>query len=373
MGQRLLRLALPVTLVTTLLLGCSSDAGGSGEPTAAATPDGATRPASPGASSRPTSSPSSTAGSGAAAASPSPGRTLQRQAPPPVSLAAYYPETRTYDGGGLRLGAVRERTATYTSYDASYRSEGLRISGVLNVPSGRGPFPAVVLAHGYIDPDYYVRGQGMTRERGYLASRGFVALHVDYRAHGASGGTELRAERRVRLGYVADVLNAARALRRTDRVAVDDDRVSLFGRSMGGGVALRALAAAPGVFDAGVAWASVSSREDENFDRWTREGRPEVAGFIEREHGLPGTPRGRDFWDRVSARPAFDRVADPVLLVHGRSDDTCPPRWARASQRALVEAGADSRLVWYDDEHAFGPAFEPAMARTVAFLRARTG
>lgn len=304
-------------------------------------------------------------------AAPRSGREIERRPPPAVSLPAYFTEQRDYTGRGLRLGAVREQTAGYTSYDVSYRSDGLRISGVLNVPSGRGPFPAVVLAHGYIDPDVYVRGQGMTRERGYLASRGYVALHVDYRAHAESGGTEQQAERNVRLGYVADVLNAASALRRSGDVAVDPDRVALFGRSMGGGVTLRALSAAPGVFDAGVAWASVSSREDDNFERWTRPGRPEVARYLIDRHGAPGTERGRDFWRRVSARPYFDRMSDPLLLVHGRYDDTCPPRWATTTQQALDEAGANSRLVWYDDGHAFGPAFNAAMDRTIGFLDAR--
>ena len=52
-------------------------------------------------------------------------------------------------------------------------------------------------------------------------------------------------------------------------------------------------------------------------------------------------------------------------------DDTCPPRWARATQRALVRAGVDSTLEWYDDGHAFGPSFVAAMDRTVRFLDAR--
>ncbi len=298
---------------------------------------------------------------------------IEADPPPPVSLAAYYREARDYDGGGLRLGAVRERTEAYTSYDTTYRSGDLTISGVLNVPSGRGPFPAVVLAHGYIDPDVYVRGQGMTRERGVLASRGYVALHVDYRAHAESGGTEEQAERAVRLGYVADVVNAARALRRSAEVPVDDDRVALFGRSMGGGVALRTLAAVPGAFDAAVAWASVSSREDDNYLQFTAPDRDEVASFIQREYGAPGTPRGREFWPRVSARPAFDRVTEPVLMVHGRFDDTCPPQWARDSQRALRAAGVDSTLSFYDDGHAFGPAFLPAMDETIDFLEQQLG
>ncbi len=131
----------------------------------------------------------------------------------PISLEAL--ERADLVGGGLRLGKVRERTAGYTSYDVSYRSttdgrgtRPLRITGVLNVPDGDGPFPAVVLAHGYIDPAVYERGQGMTRERGYLAERGFVTLHVDYRNH-ADSDDDPRVDTAVRLGYTTDVIAAA--------------------------------------------------------------------------------------------------------------------------------------------------------------------
>jgi predicted esterase len=59
-----------------------------------------------------------------------------------------------------------------------------------------------------------------------------------------------------------------------------------------------------------------------------------------------------------------------VLSIHGRSDETCPPRWARQTQRAMVAAGVDAALEWYDDHHAFGPAFIEAMDSAVRFLRA---
>lgn len=295
--------------------------------------------------------------------------------PNPISVAALSAADLT--GGDLRLGAVRERTAGYTSYDVTFASTTagagsppLRISGVLNVPTGPGPFPAVVLAHGYIDPAYYVRGQGMTRERGFLADRGFVALHVDYRNH-AESTDDPRVETAVRLGYSADVIAAARALQGSDDVRVDPDRIALFGRSMGGGVMLKALAAEPGLFAAGIGWASVSSLEAENFDQFQRPDAPLAelrAGFRGR-HGLPG--EDPEFWRGVSSRPAFGDITEPVLMVHGRFDDTCPPPWARATQRALTAAGVDSTLEWYDDGHAFGPAFVAAMDRTVRFLRAR--
>ncbi len=282
-------------------------------------------------------------------------------------------------GDRLTVGAVREQTADYTSYDVAYRSitvdprgekEILRITGVLNVPTGRGPFSAVVLAHGYIDPAYYVRGQGMTRERGYLASRGYIALHVDYRNHAESDDSP-DGESDLRLGYVADVVNAVKALRASDDVPVDDDRIGLFGRSMGGGVVQKALIAEPGLVGAASAWASVSSREGENYNRFQRSD-PEDAGLrsvIERRYGLPED--NPEFWSDVSARPYLDRITEPVLLVHGRYDDTCPPRWASATQRAMTRAGVDSQLEWYEDGHAFGPAFFAAMNRTVQFFDAR--
>ena len=300
--------------------------------------------------------------------------------PHPISVAALADADLT--GGDLRLGAVRERAAAYTSYDVTFASTTsgrgstpLRITGVLNVPTGRGPqggqgWPAVVLAHGYIDPASYVRGQGMTRERGFLAERGYVALHVDYRNH-AESTDDPRVETAVRLGYSADVIAAVHALTRSRDVRVDPDRIALFGRSMGSGVVLKALEAEPGLVAAGVAWASVSSLEGQNFDHFQRPDAPVAqlrAGFRGR-HGLPDDDPA--FWRGVSSRPSFDEITEPVLLAHGRFDDTCPPPWARATQRALVDAGVDSTLEWYDDGHAFGPAFVAAMDRTVRFLDAR--
>jgi len=285
-----------------------------------------------------------------------------------------------HQGDRLRLGAVRERTSEYTSYDVTYRSrtttrrgeESYTITGVLNVPSGRGPFPAVVLAHGYIDPAVYVRGQGMTRERGYLAARGYIALHVDYRNHAGSDEDPL-FQIQMRLGYSADVINAVKALRSSPDLQVNDDRVALFGRSMGGGVILKALVAEPGLVQAAVPWASVSSLEAENHDQFIRPD-PEGSGLRDQLARRYGTlEQNPGFWRQNSSRPYFDRITEPVLMVHGRFDHTCPPRWATATQRALTEAGVNAQLQWYDDGHAFGPAFNAAMDRTVRFFDRRLG
>ena len=261
-------------------------------------------------------------------------------------------------------------TAAYTSYDVTYRSttgrRSFTISGVLNVPTGPGPFPAVVLAHGYIDPAYYVRGQGMTRERGVLASRGYVALHVDYRGH-AESTDDPRSDRDLRLGYSADVIAAVKALRASE-VPVDDDRIALMGRSMGGGVVMKALIAEPGLVQAASLWASVSSLEGENFNQFIR-----------------ADGDGRGSVDRAGARAAggpagvLARRVGPALLLrdHRAGADGArsgrrhlSPALGRATQSAMQRAGVDSTLEWYDDGHAFGPAFTAAMDRTIRYFDA---
>lgn len=291
----------------------------------------------------------------------------------PVSLQALM--TQRYDGRALHLGRVLARTGAYTRWFVTYRSGNLTISGVMNVPTGKGPFPVLVLAHGYFDPAVYRNGQGLPREQDYLARHGYVVLHTDYRNYAQSGrdpGNELD----LRLGYTVDVINAVLAVKRSTLPSLDRDHVGLLGRSMGGGVVLNALVAQPGLVDAAVIFSSVSSDAVDNFDRWVR-GEPGRGGLAARIIAAHGSPEGNPvFWRNVSPRTFFGRVTEPVLLHHGTADGTCPISWSRATVTALQRAGKDAVLFTYPGEgHTFGAAWPLAMRRTVAFfdehLRAR--
>ena len=230
----------------------------------------------------------------------------------PVSLQALM--AKEYDGRALRTRQVLLRTGDYTRYAVTYRSGDLRISGIMNVPRGKGPFPVLVLLHGYIDPAIYNTGQGLMREQDYLAREGYVALHIDYRGHAGSDPAP-RAEQSLRLGYTVDAINAVHAVRRSTLPYLDGERVGYLGRSMGGGVVYNALVAQPGLVDAAVAFAPVSSDTVDNFNRWTRPERGDVAADIIREHGSP--ERNPDFWRDVSPRTFFDQITEPLLIHHG--------------------------------------------------------
>lgn len=311
------------------------------------------------------SSTGSSTGPPPTAQAPSPTAT-PTPAPHPVSLPALM--EHTYDGSGLALGDVLDATDAYTRYGVTYTSGGLTISGILNLPAGDGPFPVLILAHGYIDPAVYTTGRGLRREQDYLARQGYAVLHTDYRNH-AGSGDDPDNEVRLRLGYTEDVVNAVLAVRSSALTSLDTRRVGLLGRSMGGGVVLNTLVVQPGLVDAAVVYASVSSNTVENFDTWTR-GQPGAAELTDQIIAAYGAPEtAPEFWRGVSPVTYVDRVTEPVLIHHGEADDTCPIQWAYDTEAALRAQGKDVTLLTYPGEpHAFEGAWQDSIEATAAFF-----
>ncbi|MEN9937075.1 MAG: hypothetical protein RLZZ387_3654, partial [Chloroflexota bacterium] len=71
---------------------------------------------------------------------------------PPDPVAALTPDAlraRATGEGEIAIGAVWIRARSYTTYRISYPSDGLRLTGLLHVPKGRGPFPVIIANRGY--------------------------------------------------------------------------------------------------------------------------------------------------------------------------------------------------------------------------------
>src|SRR6478735_2995850 len=162
--------------------------------------------------------------SSSATPTPTPSR-APAEALPPVEHRVSLPALMREDLHGGRIRVRREILANdaYTRSEVTYPSGDVTVSGVLLRPTGQGPFPAVVLNHGYIEPSVYVTGHGLMREQDYLARAGFVVLHTDYRGYADSDATTDR-ERETRLGYTRDTINAVESLKRLRYV--DPDRVA---------------------------------------------------------------------------------------------------------------------------------------------------
>ena len=264
-----------------------------------------------------------------------------------------------YNGRGL----VVRRTGSdpgVVHYAIRYRSAALRITGTMTAPAQQGRHPVVLLAHGYLPPAQYHSRRYARRARIFLARRGYVVVQPDYRNYGGSTQESDGFVARPR-GYPEDLLNAVRALRRAGLPFVRRGPVNLFGRSMGGGAALQALAARPRLFRSAVLSSPLSSRAADTFHRWVEPGTP----LFDRVVSGYGRPRDNpDFWHAASVRRWFRRVSVPVVIHHGTADDVCPIRWSRRTVRALREHGAGAELhVYRGQGHQFtGAAWTRMMA-----------
>lgn len=268
-------------------------------------------------------------------------------------------------GSDLVIEKQLGSTSKYTRHAVTYKANGLTISGIMNIPVGTGPFPTLVLGHGYIDPRIYTSGRGLKREQDYLANQGFIVLHTDYRNHAGSDDDPDNAVN-LRLGYTIDVIAAALALKNSGIAQVDVNRIGYLGRSMGGGIGYNVATVAPNVFDAIVLYAPVSANYVDNFNKWGR-GNPEIENPIIEKHGSPES--NPDFWAGISAENFFDRVDDPIMIHHGTNDESCKIEWSQRANDQLVALGKDVTFHIYEGEqHAFGPQWELSMQRSVEFL-----
>lgn len=117
----------------------------------------------------------------------------------------------------------------FTEEAIRFENEGSVLSGMLTLPAGPGPFPAVVLLHG---SGPQVGGEPWSHA---LVADGFAVLSFDKRGSGKSTGPDWRASFET---YANDALAAIAVLHR--RKDIKPDHIGLYGPSQGGYIALLA-------------------------------------------------------------------------------------------------------------------------------------
>jgi dipeptidyl aminopeptidase/acylaminoacyl peptidase len=262
-----------------------------------------------------------------------------------------------YEGSQVQIHGLFGQSSQFSTYLIFYTSDGLRISGMMNVPNGKGPFPVIILCHGYIHPDQYATGNDTWRQADYLASQGYLTIAPDYRGHAASDSGDSFFQ----IGYARDVLNLIASLDTVDKA--DTRRIGLWGHSMGGAVALKAGVVSKKV-DAVAVFGSVSADERVNFTYGMGNG-PGSYGVS--WFGTPNT--NRMGYKRISPINYLN-LSPPLSIHHGTGDTIVPYEWSEDLFKAAQKQGATAELFLYPGaEHTFvGEDWDLAMKRTLDFF-----
>lgn len=293
-------------------------------------------------------------------------------APHPLSIESLRHDD--YPGSELVIEQTLSPGNNYDRYIASYKSEGLKIYGLLTVPKGTPPetgWPVIIFNHGYIPPSQYRTTERYIAYTDGFSKNGYVLFRPDYRGHGNSEG-----EARGGYGsndYTIDVLNAVSSIKKLPYV--DENRIGMWGHSMGGHITLRNMVV-NGEIKAGVIWAGVVASYPDLLNNWRRGNntpRPQTTrrsswrNELSEQYGTPET--NPEFWNSISANSYLGEISGPLQLHHGTADTSVPQEFSITLKNQMDTAGKEAELYIYNgDDHNLSKSFSLAMNRSIEFF-----
>jgi dipeptidyl aminopeptidase/acylaminoacyl peptidase len=291
-----------------------------------------------------------------------------------------YLQKQNFEGSAIEIDKLYQTKATYKSYLASYKSEGLKINGLLTIPTTEKPedgYPAIVFIHGYIPPSIYNTTEKYVEYLDYLARNGFVVFKIDLRGHGNSegepGGAYYSSD------YIYDALNAAGSLQKHSDV--NPNKIGIWGHSMAGNVTLRSIAASDKI-KAAVIWAGAvytyedmaeygiddnSYRPPEDVQQRTE--RQAQRQRMRDQYGDPDLQK--EFWKQISPIDYITNQTAKIQIHHAVNDTVVPIDYTRNLKKLLSEKDIEIETFEYTSggHNITSPAFGTAMQRTVEFYK----
>ena len=218
---------------------------------------------------------------------------------------------------------------------------GQQMVGMLHLPEGEGPFPAVALYHGFtgtkVEPHrIFVK---MARR---LNALGIAAVRFDLWAR----ETVRRFADMTVSGEISDGIKILDYL--TELEAVDSQRLGVLGLSMGGAVAA-CVAGRDDRVKSVALWSAVAdfalfAQNKEALAKAKEQGYADVGGNV----------LNYEFYEDASKHDpaaAIAKFAGPVLIVHGSEDPTVPVSHADIFEQAI--SGQKEKVILLGADHTY--------------------
>ena len=177
----------------------------------------------------------------------------------------------------------------------------IKVKSIVTVPVGDGPFPAIILAHGYLGFDGPAAIKSYLNVAQKFSSEGFVvvALSYDATANGVTSGKAMR--------QINDAIELAKS-----QPNIKADKICLWGYSNGGAAVLNVAA-----------------------------DNSKLAGVVAIEPYLP------------RAAGTDKKIAVPLLLVGGDFDSTVPASSLKAYEKSLQGQGKKVESFYGPWQHSY--------------------
>ena len=292
-------------------------------------------------------------------------------------LAIIAMRAKAYPGSAIVIESTLSAGPDYNRYVVSYQSDGLKLFGLLTIPTGvkpAGGWPVILLNHGYIPPTEYSTDQSYAEIVAPLAAAGYIVFKPDYRGHDNSPGIPYQSY--VSPGYVTDSLNALASIK-TYKDA-NPNEIGVWGHSMGGNITLHELVITHD-FKAAVIMAGVVGSYSGILDWWkarvatgvlTTQNDLQTDQLLLQMVSLHGTPQTNPgFWNAIDPTYFISDIGTPVQIQVGSADVEVPPSFSQGLVVQLQNAGKTVTYHSYPGaDHNLSPDTAAAMAEAVSFF-----
>ena len=274
---------------------------------------------------------------------------------------------RKYNGSQIVLEGPSATASAYTVYPFYFTSDTKKVTGLVHIPNGKGPFSVVLQLRGFIEPKNYAPGAGTSHSAEVYAENGFISLAPDFLGFGGSDmpSTDIFEERFETYTTALNLLASIHTLPMADAT-----KVGIWGHSNGGQIALTVLEVIGRKIPTTL-WAPVSKPFPYSILYYTDEAddhgkllRKELAKFEENYDA-----------ELYSLTNYFDRITGPIQIHQGISDDAVPLSWSDTLIKSLKDTktkeSATEELNYFTypgTDHDMNGAWNTVVARDVAFF-----
>lgn len=248
--------------------------------------------------------------------------------------------------------------------------ETKKVTGMINIPEGKGPFPIIVMFRGYVDQKVYKTGDGTRHAADYFAKNGFITIAPDFLGYGASD-PESPDIFESRLQTITTALTLLASLDHSTTQPFNYSSVFLWGHSNGGQIALATLEITGKPYPT-VLWAPNSAKFPYSILYYLDEASDEGKLVITKLSDFMANYNVKNY----SIRNYLDKInpETKIQLHQGLADEAVPVAWSNSLVKRFKDLKIDITYIKYPGaDHNLSQSWKAAVENSLTFFKSSLG
>jgi uncharacterized protein len=248
-----------------------------------------------------------------------------------------------------------------------------KVTGLINIPTGEGPFPLILMLRGYVDQNIYQTGMGSKRSGEFFAKNGYITVAPDFFGY-AGSDTEAGDIFESRFQTYTTAMTLVKSLEAlkgsplkvgSSNINVDTNNIFIWAHSNGGQIALTVLEITGAEYPT-VLWAPNSAKFPYSILYYLDEAADDGKFLISELSKFMADYDAKKF----AFTHYLGRIRAPIQINQGTSDNAIPTAWSDMLAKNLEKSGVKVEYIKYPGaDHNMTPGWQNAVENSLTFFK----